>query len=495
MANYSVGSKLMGSSAAAMGRRALLLGLGASAVASRNFDLTAGSVPKVQLPQSSKPKPAPTPVPTPVGQSYIDPQKYYRPEHGDDWRPALQAAFTAGASQNKEVILDKAIYKCRQKPQPSYFPYQDYFDFSLFAVDASIRIRSVVSTGSRIVRVATDGSQFDQYDYTEVPGGYKARGGGLWMKSSSTTFLEDPNLRSFSCHGVLFDGQLRRSMGLTFGDNILDKGFAQQNDRNGGNVTFTGTATAPCGFVGWAGEQVYTSAINGTEASRRTLTINDFCEFGDTGGSALNPNGITLNVGACLLRDAFIGIEGWTGRNGGFINATFRDCLQSNVQAGTFNTDPARGGYYKYTQPFAGEMALGYLGITLIRSQFLLGTGMRGKVTAIDSYLTLGGLAFVDGVEDIDVELVSRLDTAGPNPALWMIGAGVPLKDTTARISLERTAAAEAAGRYFLFAVGWYGALGTGNAAEVRTNGLALANPPYEPFSVYTGMEPMVTVL
>ena len=416
------------------------------------------------VPPTPAPVPTPTPSPATVAAATISPESFYSADHGDNWQPALKAAFRAGAAENKDVVLDRATYNCRQVPQPSYYPYHDFPDFALFSVDGSLRIRSSRSTGSRIVRLAGDGSAFKPSDYRDTPEGYRARGGGLIMASTSTTPGEDPALRSFTCHGVLFDGSLRRDMGLTFHPEILDKGLWQHNDRNGGHITLTGTATAPCGFIGWGGEQLYTAAISGAEAARRVLSIDEHCVFGDTGGSALNPNGVTTRVGRCLLRDSFIGVEGWTGADGGFFNARLRDCAQSSIQAGVFNADPSLGNYYRYTSPGASR-ALGRLDVMLERANgFAIGSGMRGRVEAVDCCPSIGtSIVFQQGVRDVDLDLVSTADGLPLDPGMFLTGGlagSQATDDVTVRLAIRRTAAAAARGIGHVRGSGSYGSFG-----------------------------------
>ena len=467
------------------GRREMLVGISAAALTSCGGGSGSSTAPAAQVPASPDPVPTPSPVSTAVASETIDPQQFYKPEHGDNWQPALQAAFTAGAQRNLDVILTRERYNCRQQDQTGANPniHTDYHR-ALFYVESSIRMRTVNSTGSQIIRLAPNGSPMGPGDYYDA-GGYKWRGGLFLMRSQSTTPSIDPSLYSFTSHGVLFDGGLRRSMAIPW--EIGDKGLWQANDRNCGNITITGTPTAPGGFIGTTSELIYTSAISGPEASRRFLSIDENSKFGETSLSCLNPNGITLRVERCLCYNAFIGIEGWTGENGGYLKALFRNCSQSAIQGGTVNQDSSRGNHFTYTYPTPGLIPLGYLDVVLENSSgFALGSGLRGTVLATDSIPSIGDASvFNHGVKNTDVEIVSVVDTFDYNPGVLVLGGAsgsLATDDIILRLRLQRTARAAGLGKRHINGVGSYGSFGPNvsikimeSYPEVASNWVALA--------------------
>lgn len=440
------------------------LGVSALALEGRRTGPTLSGSSFIKLPTSAKPSPAPSPTPTSAGVQTINPQKFYKPEHGDNWRPALQEAFTTAAKQNKEVILERDTYNCWQQDQTNATGniHADYL-LSLFWVEQSIRMRSVNSLGSRIIQRAPDGSLMGPNNYKALPGGLRARGGGFVMRSTTTAPYADPSLLSFTSHKVLFDFGLRRSMNLGFDPETPNKGFWQANDRNGGNITISGEPGAPGGFIGAGGECLYTSAISGSEASRRKLTISGTTEFGDTGASAINPQGITLNVTGALLRDAFIGCEGWGGEDGAVFDATLSNCQQASMQGGTYNADPRNGGYYAYTSPTIPNTTL-RLNLRLINSSINLGSGLRGTVTATESLFSVGDAAtFQNGVRNTDIDVISIVDKSDRNPGFFLLG-GAPgtlgTDDVTIRLALRRTAMAALMGFRHIHGSGSYGSFG-----------------------------------
>jgi hypothetical protein len=390
-----------------------------------------------------------------VASETVDPQQFYKAEHGDDWRPALQAAFTTGAERKAEVILPRSTYFCRQKDQTGAVPnihVEAGYGKALFYVENSIRMRSVNAEGTRIIRRNPQGGPMGVNDYFDASG-YKWRGGIFLIRSTSTTSGIDPSLFSFTAHDILFDGGLRRSMELPF--EIGDKGLWQANDRNNGNITLSGRA----GFIGAASEQLYTSAIGNSEASRRVLTIGADCRFGETGGSAINTNGITTWIERCLLENSFIGVEGWTGADGGYLKARIVDCARSTIQAGTFATGRD---YFAYTSPMPGITALGMLDVVLERSSMDIGSGLRGIIAATDCCPAIGnGAAFNSGVSNTQLEVVSISSGDNLSPGLFVLGGAEGSQATSnvkVKLALRRT------GGTFrhVHGLGYYGSFGSG---------------------------------
>ena len=194
------------------------------------------------------------------------------------------------------------------------------------------------------------------------------------------------------------------------------------------------------------------------------MGIGPDCRFGETGGAALNPNGITTRIERCLIYNSFIGIEGWTGELGGYLKARFVDCERGSIQGGTFNGDAARGGYYRLTYPTDGVVPLGDLDIVMERSGLDIGSALRGRVTATDCCPSIGNAAaFNNGVTNTDLDVISVSDTSHLSPGVLVLGGAqgsMSTDDIVIRLVLRRTAAASQTGLRHVHGSGSYGSFG-----------------------------------
>lgn len=361
--------------------------------------------------------------------------------------------------------FDARRYAARRVTLPGGTDYALATNYVLFDVRSSSIWKSAHPEGTTIYRRKANGQQCNAADF-EVTTGYGAnfRGAGIYIHGSLGS---DPgaSAHSFTLDNIMLDGGLRASMGLTF--EILDKAIWQQNDHHCGHLTFKGKA----GAIGFCSELVYTSAASPASAAKRYLTIGPDCVFGETGGSCLNPQGITLRVERCLCYNAYIGIEGWTGAAGGYLNAVFQDIsFGSSIQGGVYSTPPAN--YYAPNAPVAGTLPVGKIDILLIRAQgFAIGSWIEGKITAIDCTVNIGsGSTFVSGSDMLDLDITTIADQGNVLAGLVLLGGASGAQTTrncSIRLNCKRTAFAAAGGYKVSNAIYTYGSIGTNVRVEL----------------------------
>lgn len=370
------------------------------------------------------------------------------------------------------VRLDARRYAVRRIALPAGTDYFDTVNHLPIYVKSSSRWVSTHPEGTVIHRRKVNGQQPDANDYEECTG-YVARfRGGLIFIEGTPPASGDPgpDKHSFTLDNVMLDGGLRLSMGLQF--EILDKPVWQQNDRHCGHLTFTGKS----GVIGFTSELVYTSHGNPSAGALRRLTIGDECVFGETGGSCINANSITTQIGRCLLYNAYLGIEGWTG-DCGYLHATFRNITHGNaIQGGVVSNG---GFYYTPSRAAADRLPIGHIDIRLEQcAAFSIGAWIHGKVTAIDCPVGIGGAdTFAEGAEAFDIHVISFADKSDLIGAVTMGGGtsgAQKLRNGRVRIDMHRTKYALANG--FNHAAGVYttGSLGPDIDLEFgSTDGMA----------------------
>jgi hypothetical protein len=374
-----------------------------------------------------------------------------------DERTAIQAAedyrHAIGAAG---LRFDARRYAARRTTLPPGVGYHATLEHILFQVRSTSIWRSVHPEGTVLYRRKANGAQCDAAD-VEWTEGYAFRGGGILIHGTTTD--TGPENHSFTLDNILLDGGLRRSMGTTF--EVLDKGLWQRNDAASycGHLTITGKA----GVIGFASELVYASGGTPGSRAKRFLAIGPDCVFGETGGSCLNANGITLRVERCLCYNAYIGIEGWTGEAGGYLKAIFRDTQKNSIQGGVYSPNPDH--YYKPNAPTPGTLPIGQLDVVLIRAgSFDVGSWITGRITAIDVTPSIGNAAvFVEGAEMVDLDIVTIADQASLNAGVAFPGGAsgwAKARNISVRLDCKRTAAAVAAGRYVNKGVYAFGSFG-----------------------------------
>ena len=414
------------------------------------------------------------------------------PESHDD-RAAIQATEDyRDAIGAPGIRFDARWYAVWRTPRDAAAPNDIHSDQSglLFRCRSSSIWKSTCSDGTDLWRRRTDGTAMELTEFQWLDDGYAWRGGGIFTDGQSDD-PGDPAVGSLTLDGIRLRGGLSYSgnhapTDPVTGDgwDVSDKGIWQANDRYCGHITLRNGAAV----TGFLGELIYTSGLDGPSRSERLLTIDDTCELGETNGSCLNPNGITLRVGRCLCYNAFIGIEGWTGEDGR-LAARFRNCVSNTLQGGTVNTS-GPGGYFEPTRPTPERIPLGRLDIRLEQSGgFLLGHWLTGRIESFDTDVAIGNVAaFAHGSKELDVEIVSWVDQANSVAGLQILGAGagaMSIARVSIRLSCKRTAHAIANGFRHLSAVYTYGSVGPDVVVEFRTlegvaGPLTYAGPSYD---------------
>lgn len=363
------------------------------------------------------------------------------------------------------VRLDARRYAVRRTTLPGGTDYAASINFVPFNILSSSKWVSTHPEGTTIYRRKANGQQCDLADFESTTGFVARFRGGLFLIAGTDPASGDPgpDKHSFTLDNIMLDGGLRLSMGLIF--EILDKPVWQFNDKYVGNLTFRGRS----GAIGFASELVYTSAATPESAALRFLTIDDTCVFGETGGSCLNPNGITTQVGRCLLYNALIGVEGWTGDRG-YIHATFRNCAGSSIQGGVVKPTPAN--YYEPNRAVTARLPMGQIDVRLENCpRFDVGSWIEGDILAIDSLIAIGNADVfnVFGAEGVNLRVRSFVDKTSLNSAVRFLGhaAGtLGVRNLHVRIDCHRTLNAVTNSLRHVSAVGTQGSLGPNVSLE-----------------------------
>lgn len=341
-----------------------------------------------------------------------------------------------------------------------------------FVARSSTHWKSTHPQGSTLLRRKTDGTAYDKTDKQDIAG-YVWRGGMLFMEGQ-TSDPGDPSLGSLILENMTFDGGLRYADGLLF--EICDKAVWQSNDRFCGHITLKGRTR----IIGFTSELIYGAQGTLTSAADRIIAIGPEVEIGETGGSCINPTGQTLRVDRCLLYNAYIGIEAWTGRTGGYLKAVFRDIAHGNsIQGGVGSGPPLT--YYVPNSPPGSHLPVGQLDIVLERAGgFDVGSWIAGRILAIDTPVGIGNAAvFGDsGAEMVDLEIVSICDQAGLSGGVNFVGGGsgaMLIRNVTVRLDLKRSAYAVANNFKHAAAVYTYGSIGPNVMVDLGANESAAA--------------------
>lgn len=370
----------------------------------------------------------------------------------EDYRHAIGA---------KGVRLDARHYAIRRTPLPGGTSYYACSQYSPIQVRSSSKWTSTHPEGTTIYRRKANGQQCDAADF-ELCTDYVAnfRGGMFFIHGHGDYLAPDPGPEtgSFTLDNIRLDGGLRLSMGTAF--EVLDKPIWQANNTHCGHLKLSGKA----GVIGFASELIYTSSATDTAGALRYLAIGPEVVLGETSGSCINPNGITLRVERCLCYNAYIGIEGWTGGAGGYLKAHFKDITHDNaIQGGVFSGPPAT--YFEPNEAVANQLPVGFIDVIVERSPLNVGSWITGRITAIDCTPSIGNAAtFTEsGAEMVDLEIISIADRVSPVGAVSFLGdtSGSELiRNVSVRIQTKRTAHAVANGLKHGAVVYTYGSIG-----------------------------------
>lgn len=254
------------------------------------------------------------------------------------------------------------------------------------------------------------------------------------------------------------------------GWDITHKGIAVVPDNTyGGSVTILNSKV-----TGWRGETVYMGNNQGAtlDSELSILTVRQ-SEFTESNGSCLNTNGNNVDVDGATLRNATIGIEGWTGNVGGrFVNTEIIDCYGSGgstgggliLQGGKPGAS-VRSAYYAPTRWQATTAPIGTLDIRIHNcAPSYLGWWLTGKIVAVDSAVTFGGGSLGDGCQETDIDLTCITDQTTvcyPRFGGYNSAGTYTVASINVRVRHERTAVAVAAARKATNGFDAYYSLGT----------------------------------
>ncbi|MET0250726.1 MAG: hypothetical protein ABW203_00950 [Novosphingobium sp.] len=415
-------------------------------------------------------------------------------DHSVNDQPAIQAALKYQAAVGADGILfDRPSYSLWRPTRTAASAYTVHDDQSgcMLSSTVSTILRSTCQQ-TKLYRRHTDGSAMSMAKF-QLVGGEVFRGGGIFMVGHSDP-AAPPDLGSLTLDNVMLVGGLPYTANHvwpanpTTGDgwDLTDKGIWQDNDHYCGNITLKGRS----GVIGFAGELIYSSGVV-PSCALRFLTISDESVIGESNGSCLNPNGITLRVGRCLCYDSFLGIEGWTGEVGGYIRARFRNNVGSSLQGGIpfTGTPQVAGSYYNPASPTLGVLPIGSVDIELVNAgTFSFGSWIDARVRATDSTVGIGNSAIFPVSRDTTLELEDWVDQRSKNTAVSILGGAAGsgnLAHVTVKLSMRRTLAATAAGYKANTAVYSYGAIGPdvwviGQAFDYLPHGSVYAGATYD---------------
>ena len=205
------------------------------------------------------------------------------------------------------------------------------------------------------------------------------------------------------------------------------------------NVQTGAIRVEDCEIEGFLGEAFYASHQGHGAMIVRNLTVRE------TNGQALNPNGPGLfDVDGLYAENCAVTIEGWTGTGPGrLVNAHFRNAQTGNLAAGTGWTRQRRAD---------GSAPILTVDATFENCGDLhLGSGVRGRIRAIDTRLACTQLHPTQVIEDVDVEasvVADRLaDLIAVRFAAGASATTAPIRNVNIVLHCDRTAAARSAGR------------------------------------------------
>ncbi len=234
-------------------------------------------------------------------------------------------------------------------------------------------------------------------------------------------------------------------------------------------------------MIGFRGELTYLSGTTTTDSAKRFFTVDDSCVFGETNATCLNAGGQTLQIGRCKLYNAVGGVELHTGDFGGYVRARMYNLAGAGViWGGVVNHNQALGLYHYFTRSMSGDLPLCDLDLYLDRCvNIYLGSALTGRITCVDTLVSLGDLSSMSECKSTDLEIVSFVDKTDLVSGVYLTGGAGTGDQTTVGVSVrlhcKRTANAVANGFKHQKAVTYYGSFGP----DVRVDVATFENAPY----------------
>jgi hypothetical protein len=301
------------------------------------------------------------------------------------------------------------------------------------------------------------------------------RGGAIFLKGQASQPTDYSSRAGVTLDGVILDGGISRGSsygvmnnGTGDGWDLTDKGIWSDNATTGpGGIFSTGDIRIinGGGVIGFRGELLY--GPNNTDC---TMFIRDGI-LGETNASCLNPNSCNLDVDGLYCYNFNFAFEGWGGKSGRVVNATFENGVASSpLQGGKFGVGTFSS-YYAPTRVTSTVTPYCHMdNIVFKNADFSPGSWLDiGKITMIDSAMNFTNGTFADGIIDTRIsEVVFVTDQESAHGITFAGGDGVNSANQSIqdikidRVSFQRTKVARDAARLPGNPVTWYASLGPG---------------------------------
>lgn len=241
---------------------------------------------------------------------------------------------------------------------------------------------------------------------------------------------------------------------------ITNKGYYSQNNVHVGNLY-----AENFDVIGFLGEAFYTSGWRTSNIVLRNCTVKH------TNGQALNPNGNNvLDVDGFYAENCGMAVEGWHGTAlSRVVNAHFKDCSGTNGGLGGAGED-ATGLRADGSAPTA------YLEMTLENcATFYVGSYTQGRITAIDTNVTLSPANATQVIRGVDVDImtvVHKKSVSLPISFGGATGGSQQVSNNVVRLRVMRTPNAIANNFYVANLMAQSNSIGPNNYVYARGEGI-----------------------
>lgn len=328
---------------------------------------------------------------------------------GTNDQPAIQAAITyANAATIGEVRFTRSFYELRAPTRTTY-PFGLEADGNYIVIRENVRLVGVGPKRPYLRCLNSSGGTNDTI--TQTLSGSPWIGRAIMVKPNTTMdHIHVENLR-IDCT-VTYNPANRSNVNLT------NKGFAVQD------VTCNSVVLRDVEIVNCAGEIYYTGGSLGITTERL-----ENCHFEGSPQCALNPGtaafGTYVDVTcANAFQNEIVGGMGRVFRGGRWSNLSAAGSAGASVMAGAGASATGFVGGYPYSYPFRqtdrSPAWVEFDGLVIDNCNYVAlgGVGIRGRLTLIDTSLTLTNYG---KLSDIDLDVTSWRDRiAGNSPAVTL---------------------------------------------------------------------------
>ncbi|MFM5950112.1 MAG: hypothetical protein ACKOPM_12955, partial [Novosphingobium sp.] len=359
-------------------------------------------------------------------------------------QPAIQAAISYAEAIGAEAVhFQAASYRLHcpvRTSDPAGAIGEHQYDGRPMIVSAPLVLRSVRHGGSRLVFRHVDGSdRAANYQLVNSPSTGQQmiwRGGGIFLKCPATMPANYADRPALTLEDLTLDGGTQRTAYFGWparasdgdGWDVTDKGIWVEGDRWSGDLRLIRTT-----ITGFRGELIYQAGLGNGDLYMRS------CVLGETNGNLFQACGTNLDIDGLFGFKGYQAYEGWSGRRGRIVNAVFEDCIKTGGMSGG-RSAPGVSRYAPY------RMADGEVPWLSLDAEFrncgpvLFGSFTRGRVKLTDCPLMLdGSQVYPEGIQDVDLEVISQVDKLGNFPALVLLGSATAGKQavTDVRVRLR----------------------------------------------------------